>query len=96
MADFIHEHSVVVTSNDGARYRARVYGERRREGTWSGWIEFVPADGGHASTAPLRTGQETSQPDRRAVEYWAGGLEPVYLEGALTRARVSASSLPHR
>jgi hypothetical protein len=34
----------------------------------------------------LSTEQETSQPDRKAVEYWAGGLEPVYLEGALARA----------
>lgn len=95
MPDFIHEHTVIVTGNNGTRYRARVYGERRREGTWSGWIEFVPADGGRAS-ATLRTGQETSQPDRRAVEYWAGGLEPVYLEGALTRARQSADIVPHR
>lgn len=93
MSDLIHEHSVIVTANDGMRYRARVYGERRREGTWSGWIEFVPADGGRPSTI-LRTGQETSQPDRRAVEYWAGGLEPVYLEGALIRARQTAATVP--
>ena len=95
MPEFIHEHSVTVTSDDGVQYRARVYGERRREGTWSGWIEFVPADGKRAA-ATLRTGQETSQPDRKAVEYWAGGLEPVYLEGALTRARESAGTVPHR
>jgi hypothetical protein len=52
-----------------------------------GWLEFVPTS---ASGGPvLRTGQETSQPDREAVEYWAGGLEPVYLEGALGRARAA-------
>jgi hypothetical protein len=34
----------------------------------------------------LRTGQETSQPNRDAVAYWAGGLEPIYFEGAFTRA----------
>ena len=95
MPEFIHEHSATVTADDGARYRARVYGEQRREGTWSGWIEFVPADGERAA-ATLRTGQETSQPDRKAVEYWAGGLEPVYLEGALTRARGSAGTVPQR
>lgn len=94
MSELIHEHSAIVESGDGMRYRARVYGEERREGTWSGWIEFVPADGGRASTTPLRTGQETSQPDRKAVEYWAGGLEPVYLEGALTRARQAAGAAP--
>jgi hypothetical protein len=93
MPEFIHEHSMIVTGNDGTRYRARVYGERRREGTWSGWIEFVPADARPRSPS-LRTGQETSQPDRKAVEYWAGGLEPVYLEGALTRARRAADSVP--
>ena len=94
MPELIHEHSVTVTANQGVRYRARVYGERRRDGTWSGWIEFVPADGRHVAVT-LRTGQETSQPDRKAVEYWAGGLEPVYLEGALTRAREAAGTAPH-
>ena len=34
----------------------------------------------------LRTGQETSQPNRDALAYWASGLEDVYLEGALARA----------
>lgn len=85
MAELIHQHSGVVRASDGTTYRSRVYGERRRDGTWSGWIEFVPVDGGSATA--LRTGQETSQPDRKAVAYWAGGLEMVYLEGALARAR---------
>lgn len=93
MPELIHEHSVTVAADQGVRYRARVYGERRRDGTWSGWIEFVPTDGGRGGVA-LRTGQETSQPDRKAVEYWAGGLEPVYLEGALTRARQAAGTAP--
>jgi hypothetical protein len=35
----------------------------------------------------LRTEQETSQPSRVTIEYWASGLTPVYLEGALTRAQ---------
>ena len=35
----------------------------------------------------LRTDQETSQPNRSALEYWADGLEPIYLEGALARAQ---------
>ena len=95
MPELIHEHSVTVTAAQGVRYRARVYGERRGDGTWSGWIEFVPADGGRAADT-LRTGQETSQPDRKAVEYWAGGLEPVYLEGALMRAREAAGTAPQR
>jgi hypothetical protein len=31
--------------------------------------------------------KETSQPNRDAIEYWALGLEPIYLEGALARAQ---------
>jgi hypothetical protein len=95
MSELIHEHSATVTGKDGMQYRACVYGEQRRDGTWGGWIEFVPAQDGATSRA-LRTGQETSQPDRKAVEYWAGGLEPVYLEGALSRARDATSTVKHR
>lgn len=83
MRHLIHEHSVRVKGPDGTQYCARTYGEQRADGTWSGWIEFVPADGRGVARS---TEQETSQPDRKAVTYWAGGLEPIYLEGALKRA----------
>jgi hypothetical protein len=84
MADLIHEHSAIVRDADGTGYRALIYGAQRHDGTWTGWIEFVPRD---RTKDTLHTGQETSQPGREAVEYWAGGLEPVYLEGALVRAQ---------
>jgi hypothetical protein len=83
MRQLIHEHSARIKAPDGTEYCARTYAESRSDGTWSGWIEFVPAYG---RGAVLSTEQETSQPDRKAVEYWAGGLEPVYLQGALARA----------
>jgi hypothetical protein len=35
----------------------------------------------------MLTEQERSQPNRTALEYWADGLEPVYLEGAFLRAK---------
>jgi hypothetical protein len=63
-------------------YRVFVLGAERSDGTWAGWIEFLPVDG----TQRLRTGQETSQPNHDALVYWATGLEDVYLEGALARA----------
>ncbi len=89
MSEVIHTHSARVTTTDGHEYRAVIMGEERRDGTWEGWIEFVPIAGGR----PCRTGQETSQPGRRALEYWAGGLEPLYLEGAFSRAvRVESKS----
>jgi hypothetical protein len=34
----------------------------------------------------LRSGRETTQPNLTNLEYWAQGLTPVYLEGALRRA----------
>ncbi|HLZ47256.1 MAG TPA: hypothetical protein VKR80_01245 [Candidatus Limnocylindria bacterium] len=76
----IHEYSTHVLGKDGRRWTARAYGKPRgRE--WIGWLAFVGDDG-----AELPTERETTQPDRRAVEYWAGGIEPIYLDGALRRA----------
>ena len=82
MAEKVHDFTKTVAGSDGAHYRARAYAEKRGN-VWIGWIEFLPSGGSGES---LRTGEETSQPDRDAVEYWASGLEPVYLEGALRRA----------
>ncbi|HWM94944.1 MAG TPA: hypothetical protein VN493_29585 [Thermoanaerobaculia bacterium] len=83
MPELIHEYSFVYRSEDGIAYVPRAWGEARTDGTWEGWLEFIPA-GGAGST--LRTGQETTQPNRDAVAYWASGLEPVYFEGAFARA----------
>ena len=84
MGKLVHTHSARVRGADGTEYAARIYGrEERPGGTWLGWIEFHPAKG----DAPvLRTGTETSQPDWKALDYWAGGLQPLYLDGALKRA----------
>jgi hypothetical protein len=83
MAEHIHTHSTRVRRADGTEYEARVYGAARADGTWAGWLEFHVVRG---SGAVLRTDQETSQPSRRALDYWAGGLEPVYIDGAFGRA----------
>jgi hypothetical protein len=65
-------------------------------GGWQGWLEFVPIAGG----SPIRSGRETTQPNRADTEYWATGLTQVYLEGALTRAlaqsTVTPAAPPHR
>ena len=84
MSKLVHIHSHPVRSAGGVEYKAHIQGDERKDGTWAGWIEFRPADG--RGTA-LRTGQETSQPDWKALDYWAGGLEPIFLEGALRRAK---------
>jgi hypothetical protein len=65
-------------------YTARICGEERPDGTWEGWIEFHP----DAADKPvLTTDEETSQPNLAALEYWADGLQPIYLDGALARAQ---------
>ena len=83
MAKLIREHSAEVKDED-ATYIVRIYGEERTGGTWEGWLEFHPTD---KSKSVLRTAQETSQPNYVAIEYWAFGLEAIYLEGALARAQ---------
>lgn len=84
MAELIQEYSARITSDYGTTYVVRAYGEERSDGTWAGWLEFHPTVGGAAT---LRTDQETSQPSRVTMEYWASGLEPTYFEGALARAQ---------
>lgn len=86
MAELILEHSTSVRTPEGQLFAPCVIGEPQNDGTWVGWIEFVPAD---RSRLRLRTERETTQPNRKALEYWATGLEPVYLEGAFERAALS-------
>jgi hypothetical protein len=89
MAVLLQEYTSEVIAADGAAYTVRSYGEERADGTWIGWLEFEPVD----STQPsLATDQETSQPNRAAVEYWATGLEPVYFQGAFERAQDRSAS----
>jgi hypothetical protein len=66
----------------GATYRARAVGRRASNGMWEGWLEFIPADG----SAPVVGAVETTQPEHEHLVYWATGLTPVFLEGALERA----------
>ena len=79
----IHTRSDHVTDSLGNRYRVSIYGEPRTDGTWEAYLEFIPTS---TALAALRTGRETTQPDKRALEYWATGLEPLYLTGAFERA----------
>jgi hypothetical protein len=71
-----------VKDPQGAEYEARACGAPMTRGGWEGWIEFVPFDGGE----PIRGRRETTQPNRVDTEYWATGLTPIYLAGALARA----------
>jgi len=85
MTELLQEYTSVVAGPDGSIYSVRSYGEERADGTWIGWLEFEPED---LEEPTLATDQETSQPNRTALEYWATGLEPVYFEGAFERTHV--------
>src|SRR6266566_7350947 len=68
----------------GAMYFAEAVGQQRKDdGLWEGWLEFVAVD---ESSQPISSDRETTQPNHRELEYWAQGLSRVYLEGALARA----------
>jgi hypothetical protein len=82
VAEVLVEFSDAVTSPDGRTYTARACGSEMPDGGWQGWLEFLPAGEGE----PIRSGRETTQPNRTDTVYWATGLTPVYLEGALRRA----------
>ena len=82
MGETLVTYQSPVVGPDGERYEARACGAPDDAGTWQGWIEFVPLDGG----VPLRSPRETTQPNRVDTLYWATGLTAVYLEGALQRA----------
>jgi hypothetical protein len=92
MAEVLVSFSEMVASSEGGVYTARACGREMPDGRWEGWLEFEPADG----SDPIRSGRETTQPNRTDTEYWATGLTPVYLEGALARALNPASVTPPR
>jgi hypothetical protein len=78
----IHACQTLVKTTEDVVYRAEIWGDQRQDGRWEGWLRFIPPDG----RGILSTSRETTQPNRRALVYWATGLEPTYLEGAFERA----------
>jgi hypothetical protein len=82
MAQVLATFTDVLSDDAGIRYRAQACGSEMPDGKWQGWIEFIPLDG----SAPIRSGRETTQPNRADTAYWATGLTNVYLQGAFQRA----------
>lgn len=80
MAETLVRFTEAITGRDGRAYIATALGTRGSDGLWHGWLEF--SDG----TVSVRTTQESEQPNRDDLRYWAQGLTYVYLEGALERA----------
>jgi hypothetical protein len=82
MAQVVFAFSDIIQTTDGTSYTVMACGRERSDGTWEGWLEFAPDD----LSPVLRTRRETTQPNLTDLRYWATGLTPVCLEGALARA----------
>lgn len=82
MAEVLVEYTDLVTAADGTQYSAQACGAETDNGHWQGWLEFTAV----ATGETIRSGRETTQPNRTDTLYWATGLTAVYLEGALERA----------
>jgi hypothetical protein len=79
--ELIHSFSSSVRDETGRSWRATAYG-RHGDSLWLGWIAFTNEVG-----ETVETDVETRQPNRAALEYWSTGVEAIYLDGALARAR---------
>lgn len=94
MAEMLATFPTAITGPDGVVYRVRACGSVATDGLWHAWLEFTPLAGG----VSVCSSRETTQPNRTDAEYWAAGLTPVYLDGALRRALAAppANVSPHR
>ena len=90
MSELLVQFDEPIMNPRGEMYFAAAVGRQRADdGLWEGWLEFEAVD----EAAPvISSDRETTQPNRREVEYWAQGLSRVYLQGALTRAETLARS----
>jgi len=70
------KYDEAITDPAGSRYFAQATGRKREDGLWEGWV----------------SGRETTQPNRKNLDYWAQGLSKVYLQGALARAKTGTEA----
>jgi hypothetical protein len=83
MAELLVAYENPVADTSGT-YRARAVGRQGDDGMWEGWLEFEPVG---SERKVIVTSIESRQPEKVHLIYWATGLQPTYLEGALGRAR---------
>src|SRR6478672_6865236 len=81
MAEVLVDFASNVASGSDT-YHPRAIGRLADDGMWEGWLEFLPVGAGEPAIGPV----ESRQPERDHLIYWATGLTPVFLEGALRRA----------
>ena len=79
---FVRQYPAILSGPAGEPYVARAYMDRQPGGLWEAWLVFFSLRKGVA----IATDRETTQSKREHVLYWATGLGPTYLKGALERA----------
>jgi len=89
MSELLVKFDEPIAGPDGRRYFAQAAGKENETGLWEGWLEFLPVD---ESAETLCSERETTQPNRKNLDYWAQGLTVVYLQGALARASAPNST----
>ena len=82
MSEIISDLPYRVVDSQGGEFYVSVAGERRSDGEWEGWLEFVPLDESDALLTPT----ETTQSNRSALQHWADTLTETYVQGAFPRA----------
>ena len=86
MIELISDLPYRIVDAAGSEYYASVAAERRTDGMWEAWLEYVPTD----ESDPLLTPTETTQSTRADVIRWAEALTDTYVEGAFERAEGAA------
>ena len=92
MSELLVKFDEPISAPDGRRFFAHAAGKETDTGLWEGWLEFVPLDD---SSEAFCSERETTQPNRKNLDYWAQGLTVVYLQGALARA-TTPKSMPRQ
>ena len=88
MSELLVKFDEPISSPDGRKFFAHAAGKETDAGLWEGWLEFVPVDD---TSEAFCSARETTQPNRKNLDYWAQGLTVVYLQGALARATTPKS-----
>lgn len=82
MIELVTDLPYRIVDASGSEYFPSVAAERRADGVWEAWLEYVPTD----ESEPLVTPTETTQSSRADVVRWADALTDTYIEGAFDRA----------
>jgi hypothetical protein len=85
----VHRYATHIRTPESALYAVTAVADEDVDSNFVGWLEFAPVN---ADLPALLTDVETTQAWLEAMEVWADGLEPTYLQGAFERAHLRRPS----